>query len=110
MLQPVCDLSLLSTESLQAWRCSGSCDGVRQRQGRRRVGSRTSASCAKLAGGTGSLPRFPGTPQEVDMGEADQDSLISLENVSKSFGAIQALNQISLRIGRGEVVGLMGDN
>src|SRR3954468_9286393 len=41
---------------------------------------------------------------------ADQDSLISLENVSKSFGAIQALNQISLRIGRGEVVGLMGDN
>ena len=44
------------------------------------------------------------------MGEADEDSLISLENVSKSFGAIQALNQISLRIGRGEVVGLMGDN
>jgi simple sugar transport system ATP-binding protein len=41
---------------------------------------------------------------------ADEDSLISLENVSKSFGAIQALNQISLRIGRGEVVGLMGDN
>ena len=44
------------------------------------------------------------------MEEADEDSLISLENVSKSFGAIQALNQISLRIGRNEVVGLMGDN
>ncbi|MET0531366.1 MAG: ATP-binding cassette domain-containing protein [Microvirga sp.] len=44
------------------------------------------------------------------MEKADEDSLISLENVSKSFGAIQALNQISLRIGRNEVVGLMGDN
>jgi simple sugar transport system ATP-binding protein len=44
------------------------------------------------------------------MGKADGDSLIRLENVSKSFGAIQALNQVSLQIGRGEVVGLMGDN
>jgi simple sugar transport system ATP-binding protein len=44
------------------------------------------------------------------MREADEDSLIVLKNVSKSFGAIQALHQISLRIGRGEVVGLMGDN
>jgi simple sugar transport system ATP-binding protein len=44
------------------------------------------------------------------MGEADKGSLVRLENVSKSFGAIQALNHVSLEIGRNEVVGLMGDN
>ena len=44
------------------------------------------------------------------MGEAVRGSLIRLENVSKAFGAIQALSHISLEVGCGEIVGLMGDN
>jgi simple sugar transport system ATP-binding protein len=37
-------------------------------------------------------------------------SLIKLENVSKHFGAIIALDGVSLEINPGEVLGLMGDN
>lgn len=37
-------------------------------------------------------------------------SRLKLSNISKSFGAIQALTAVSLEIAPGEVVGLMGDN
>jgi simple sugar transport system ATP-binding protein len=37
-------------------------------------------------------------------------AVLELVNVSKHFGAIQALNDITLAIEPGEVVGLMGDN
>jgi simple sugar transport system ATP-binding protein len=37
-------------------------------------------------------------------------SVLRLEQISKHFGAIQALNDFSLTIEKGEVVGLMGDN
>ena len=37
-------------------------------------------------------------------------AVLELVNVSKHFGAIQALNDVSLVIEPGEVVGLMGDN
>lgn len=37
-------------------------------------------------------------------------AVLELTDISKNFGAIQAVNGISLTIGRGEVVGLMGDN
>src|SRR5712692_10364128 len=37
-------------------------------------------------------------------------ALLELENVSKHFGAIHALNDVSLSLEPGEVVGLMGDN
>ncbi len=37
-------------------------------------------------------------------------SVLELENISKHFGAIQALNGVSLNLGAGEVVGLVGDN
>ncbi|HRO11340.1 ATP-binding cassette domain-containing protein [Amaricoccus sp.] len=37
-------------------------------------------------------------------------SLLRLKDVSKSFGAIEALRGIDLEIAPGEVVGLMGDN
>lgn len=37
-------------------------------------------------------------------------SALELRNISKHFGAIQALKNVSLRIEPGEVVGLMGDN
>ena len=36
--------------------------------------------------------------------------ILKLENISKSFGAIKALNDVSLSINPGEVLGLMGDN
>ncbi len=35
---------------------------------------------------------------------------LELRNISKHFGAIQAVNNVSLAISPGEVVGLMGDN
>ena len=37
-------------------------------------------------------------------------AVLELHGISKSFGAIQALNDVSLKIAAGEVVGLMGDN
>jgi simple sugar transport system ATP-binding protein len=37
-------------------------------------------------------------------------TILELHGVSKSFGAIHALNDVSLTIKEGEVVGLMGDN
>jgi simple sugar transport system ATP-binding protein len=37
-------------------------------------------------------------------------SLLSLKNISKNFGAINALSDVDLQFSRGEVVGLMGDN
>ncbi|HET7717782.1 MAG TPA: ATP-binding cassette domain-containing protein [Bauldia sp.] len=38
------------------------------------------------------------------------DSIVRLEGVQKFFGPIQALKDISLAIGRNEIVGLIGDN
>jgi len=45
-------------------------------------------------------------------GDADgeYDSIVRLEGVQKYFGAIQALKDIDLAIGRNEIVGLIGDN
>ncbi|HBU96766.1 MULTISPECIES: ATP-binding cassette domain-containing protein [Thalassospira] len=37
-------------------------------------------------------------------------NVLELKNISKSYGAIQALRDVSLAIEPGEVVGLMGDN
>jgi simple sugar transport system ATP-binding protein len=37
-------------------------------------------------------------------------AILELENVSKHFGAIQAVNDVSFTLEPGEVVGLMGDN
>ena len=37
-------------------------------------------------------------------------AVLELTNISKHFGAIQAVNDVSLAIEPGEVVGLMGDN
>jgi simple sugar transport system ATP-binding protein len=37
-------------------------------------------------------------------------AVLELESISKHFGAIQALNDVSLTLEPGEVVGLMGDN
>jgi simple sugar transport system ATP-binding protein len=37
-------------------------------------------------------------------------AVLELNNISKHFGAIQAINDVSLKIEPGQVVGLMGDN
>ena len=37
-------------------------------------------------------------------------SVLDVRNVSKSFGAIRALSDVSFTVGAGEVIGLMGDN
>jgi simple sugar transport system ATP-binding protein len=37
-------------------------------------------------------------------------SLLTLDRIGKSFGAIQALTDVSFEVAPGEVVGLMGDN
>ena len=37
-------------------------------------------------------------------------AVLELANISKNFGAIQAVSDVSLSIAAGEVVGLMGDN
>ena len=36
--------------------------------------------------------------------------LIELRNVYKYFGGLCAINNVSLRVARGEVIGLVGDN
>ncbi|MBU1174560.1 MAG: ATP-binding cassette domain-containing protein [Alphaproteobacteria bacterium] len=38
------------------------------------------------------------------------ENIVRLENVQKFFGAIQALRDVNLSIGRNEIVGLIGDN
>ena len=40
----------------------------------------------------------------------DYRHIVRLDNVQKYFGAIQALKNINLAIGRNEIVGLIGDN
>jgi len=39
-----------------------------------------------------------------------ENSLIYLEHISKSFGAVKALDDVSIRFGHNEIVGLLGDN
>ena len=52
------------------------------------------------------MPPSPGTPSPA----SDYEDIVRLEKVQKFFGAIQALRDIDLTIGRNEIVGLIGDN
>ena len=38
------------------------------------------------------------------------DYRLELRNVSKSFGEVQALENINFQLGQNEIVGLLGDN
>jgi simple sugar transport system ATP-binding protein len=47
---------------------------------------------------------------EAPAARSDYKHIVRLENVQKHFGAIHALKNINLSIGRNEIVGLIGDN
>ena len=46
----------------------------------------------------------------VDTEHRDHRPLLDIDNISKSFGGVRALEGVSLKLGRGEVVGLIGPN
>lgn len=56
--------------------------------------------------GEGSGPQKACRPKNGEAGV----SRLKLENISRNFGAIQALSGVSLEVAPGEVLGLMGDN
>ncbi len=45
-----------------------------------------------------------------DLGGTPAPPLLEVRHLSKSFGAVQALKEVSMKIGAGEVVALAGDN
>jgi simple sugar transport system ATP-binding protein len=45
-----------------------------------------------------------------DLSGTPAPPLLEVRHLSKSFGAVQALKEVSMRIGAGEVVALAGDN
>jgi simple sugar transport system ATP-binding protein len=51
-----------------------------------------------------------GGPQPTDAGPASAEFRLELRLISKSFGGVHVLQDVSLRLRRGEVVGLLGDN
>lgn len=42
--------------------------------------------------------------------DAQGETILEVEHISKSFGPVQALRDVSLHVQRGEVLGLVGDN
>ena len=55
-------------------------------------------------------PALDSSRQRPSGSRARGEPVISLRNVSKNFGAIQAIADMSFSVEAGEVVGLMGDN
>src|SRR5262245_2043453 len=51
---------------------------------------------------------IPAGPRKEDQGFGA--AMLELSDVSKSFGALQALNSVSVRVGTGQIVGLIGPN
>jgi simple sugar transport system ATP-binding protein len=53
----------------------------------------------------------PETPGPAPSGPAEPvTDVLRAEHISKSFGAVTALRDVNLRLGQGEVLGLLGDN
>jgi simple sugar transport system ATP-binding protein len=59
--------------------------------------------------GAGSMTA-PAARPAGDHGDGGFTDIVRLEGVQKYFGAIQALRDVDLRVGRNEIVGLIGDN
>jgi len=51
-----------------------------------------------------------GAPVRARVGGADESEALACENVSRWFGGLQALRDVSIRVGRGEIFGLVGPN
>ena len=51
-----------------------------------------------------------GSPEKLKTLPPENPVLVRLENVTKSFGSFQALDQVSLEILKGDIVGLLGPN
>ena len=49
-------------------------------------------------------------PAQVERAQAEAPDAIRVENLSKSFGVVRALEDVSLQLRPGEVLGLIGDN
>jgi simple sugar transport system ATP-binding protein len=50
------------------------------------------------------------TTGEATTGAGTATTVLSVEHVAKRFGAVTALSDVNLRLGQGEVLGLIGDN
>jgi len=59
---------------------------------------------------TGAMQATPANSRADEWGGLRQVPVLELANISKHFGAIQAVNDVSFSLEAGEVVGLMGDN
>ncbi len=59
---------------------------------------------------TGIMAPEAGSEADAVPRRADYLDIVRLEQVQKYFGAVHALRNIDLRIGRNEIVGLIGDN
>jgi D-xylose transport system ATP-binding protein len=44
------------------------------------------------------------------MASSRPDPVLRAEHIAKTFGQVTALTDVSLTLGRGEVLGLLGDN
>ena len=42
--------------------------------------------------------------------QAQSGDALRVEHIAKRFGAVTALRDVNLRLGKGEVLGLLGDN
>ncbi len=55
-------------------------------------------------------PQADNTQQELEHGCQQRAAVVHLENIRKSYGALQAVRDLSLRIEEGEIFGLLGPN
>lgn len=53
---------------------------------------------------------FAGAPVRAPANGADRAEALACENVSRWFGGLQALKNVSIRVGQGEIFGLVGPN